>query len=64
MSPGIHTELKQHLEGNQKLRNAGASNEDIQTAALTYIAGALGDIDEKLDRIYGELSAGNENGTG
>lgn len=37
----IHAEIKRHLEQNQKHRNAGASNEDIQTAALTLIAEQL-----------------------
>ena len=56
----IQQELKQHLEANQQLRNAGASNDDVQTAALTYIAAALGNIDETLNRIEGILSNTNE----
>ena len=59
----IQIELKQHLEQNQKLRNAGASNEDIQTAALTYIAAALGNMDDtwsKLEILSGQLSTGDD----
>ena len=52
----IQQELKQHLEQNQQLRNAGATNEDTQTAALTYIAAALGNLDDTLNRIEGVLS--------
>lgn len=52
----VHDELKQHLEGNQKLRNAGASNDDIKTAAATYHAACAANTEDCLNRIEGVLS--------
>ena len=47
--------LREHLEDNKKLKNAGATNEDIQTAALTLIAEELGEIKAIAENTINEL---------
>lgn len=48
-------DIKRHLERNQQLKNSGASNDDIQTAALTLIAEQICEIGADIHCIMDDI---------